>query len=89
MAISKDANDILYCTSPEKVLSAYSNCIVVGNNNLDMVTSELQKSFANAQNAAIEYMSRLEEARDKVSREKEEIRRQREEESRKNRGWNI
>ncbi len=81
MALNDEQYDLVYGINPQSTLSNFSDCIVVGNKNLDDITVEVQKVFENAQQAVDTFLSSESTARTSIANAKKDAEKDAEEET--------
>ena len=65
---------VVYGVNPQAHLSNFSNCIVAGNKNLDVVAAEVQKEVSSAQAAVSAFLASVSGAMAAVAAAKEAAR---------------
>ncbi len=82
--LSATQETVVYATNPQAYLTNFSDCIVVGNKNLDVVTVEVQNEVSSAQTAVSAFLACVDGAMAAVTAAKEAARIAAEEETKKN-----
>lgn len=72
--LTASQENVVYGINPQAHLSNFSNCIVVGNKNLDVVTVEVQKEVSSAQAAVSAFLASVSGAMSSIAAAKEAAR---------------
>ena len=87
--LTASQENVVYGINPQAHLSNFSNCIVAGNKNLDVVTVEVQKEVSSAQAAVSAFLASVSGAMAAVAAAKEAARAAAEAEIRRQKNNNL